>query len=232
MQNVLITGGYQGIGYELAQKFKEKYNVIVIDKQELAFADTVKFEGINYFVGDLLDKKRIKELINLIVKKFGNIQILLNNAAHQTIGKFLEIDDLDIETNLLGTLNITRECLPFINKNGHIFNILSIHSRVPRKEHIAYDCSKAALFSFTKNLALELADVPIYVNAIEFGATSTPLNDFFRDKKIKEEAKKKIPLSKIAMPEEIANFVFVILENLANNTTGSIFTIDGGRSLI
>ena len=114
-----------------------------------------------------------------------------------------------------------------------IVNMLSVHSEVVRKGKYAYDASKAAIEMLTKEMALELFEKGINVLGISFGACNTPMNNYWiNNMEQKEETLNKIPLKWIAEPEEIADFVINILQKFSDYTTGNIFTIDGGRSLM
>lgn len=111
--------------------------------------------------------------------------------------------------------------------------MLSVHYDKPRKNKYHYDASKAGVAMLTKEMALALIEKGITVNGISLGACNTPMNSNWINDKVKAEKKlEKIPLKWIAEPEDIANFTINVLESFSDYTTGSIFTIDGGRSLI
>lgn len=118
-----------------------------------------------------------------------------------------------------------------MTKYSTILNILSVHSSKQRENKYAYDSSKSAIEQLTKELALEFSSRNITVNALSFGAVNTNMNKDLTEKE-KEIAKNKVPLKKIFEAYEIANFIYDIVNNFSKYTTGSIFTIDGGRSLI
>ena len=137
-----------------------------------------------------------------------------------------------INTNYFGTCNMIYNAYKIMNKDSTILNILSVHSNKPRVNKYAYDSSKSALEIFTKELALEFANKGITINALSFGAVNTDMNEEWKSSpENKEVALSKVPLKIIFEPEQIANFCFTIINEFAHYTTGSIFTIDGGRSL-
>ena len=120
-----------------------------------------------------------------------------------------------------------------MEKSGTIINMLSIHSKKPRTNKLAYDISKAGVEMLAKEMALELIQNNIHVLGVSFGACDTPMNkDWINDIQKRNETLNKIPLRRIASADEIAQFVICIIENFSEYTTGNIFTIDGGRSLI
>lgn len=137
-----------------------------------------------------------------------------------------------IDTNINGTFICSNILGKEMKKGSKIINMLSVHYNKPRKNKYHYDASKAGVAMLTKEMALELADKGITVNGIEYGACNTLMNeDWINDIEKVNETIDKIPLKWIAEPEEIAAFVRVILENFSDYATGSIFNIDGGRSL-
>ena len=138
-----------------------------------------------------------------------------------------------INTNYFGTCIMIYHVYRLMKHGSTTLNILSVHSNKPRINKYAYDGSKSALEMLTKELALEFAPEGITINALSFGAVKTNMNDvwdsFPDEKKI---AISKVPLHIIFEPEQIADFCFVVVNEFASYTTGSIFTVDAARSLI
>jgi len=229
MKKVLITGGANGIGQALCQIFKNNgYQVYTIDIKNQKHED----KDIHFQILDI----RNQGLIEDYVKKIGNVDLLINNAAIQIEEPFINASFESIknviETNMIGTLAITKAIIPKINKNGLIINIGSIHGTIPRKNKMTYDMSKAALEMMTKELALELAP-NIRVNQLNIGATLTPMNQVFdKDQEKLEEAKNKVPMKHIFTAEEIAKVVYQLTDDVYQYMTGSIIVYDGGRSLV
>lgn len=117
-------------------------------------------------------------------------------------------------------------------ENSTILNLISVHSFKPRTKKYAYDSSKSAVEILTKELALEFAPRKITVNALSFGAVETNMNNsWLIHEEQKEIARDKVPLKIVFTPMQIANFAYVIIKIFSQYTTGSIFVIDGGRSL-
>ena len=238
-KTIVITGGASGIGYEIAKLFcKKNYNVVVIDNNsKLIYTIKNDKNKICYYCASVCNENDICYVMKKISEKFGSIDILVNNAAKQVVASlddstFESFRDV-IDTNLNGTFLCIKESLKYMEKNSTILNIISVHYEKPRVNKYSYDASKAGIALLTKELALELANKEISINALSFGAVATPLNnDWINNLEIVEQTRKKIPLKKIFEPNEIAGFVYNILVNFSRYTTGSIFTIDAGRSLV
>lgn len=236
-KNIIVTGGASGIGRELVIFLcKKQNNVIFIDKDKNCannLLNSLKSYSSYFFECDISDDKNLKQTISNITNKFKKIDILINNAGFQNIGEFATTEFKSVlQTNLIGTMQITQNFLPFMNNNSSILNVLSVHAFIPRCNKIAYDVSKAGLLMFTKELALEVADQNITVNSISIGACKTPMNnEWLNDKQKVQKVTQKIPMKKIPQAKEVAKNIINILQNFSDKTTGSNFVIDQGRSL-
>lgn len=235
---VLITGGAGGIGKATTNKFLEKgYIVIIIDNDKKACDFLHKTDNLIIYNVDITDYNNINLIIDEIFEEFGNIDILINNAAIQTTKNVLKID-LDewekvINVNINGTFILSKLVSRKMKTGSTILNILSTHYNKPRTHKLHYDVSKAGIEAMTKGFALELAKRKITVNALAIGATFTNMNsDFKTNREAIETAKKRIPLKKICQPKEIAQYIYDVINDFSKNTTGSIFIIDGGRNLV
>lgn len=233
---ILITGGAKGIGLATAKLLSLNNKVIIIDNDTEACKKLFNY-NIDVYNDDITDYKKIKEIIDALFAKYKNIDVLINNAAIQTANKLLEmsIDDWKnvIDVNLNGTFIISQLVAKKMKNNSTILNIISSHYNKPRPERLNYDVSKAGVALMTKGFALELSHRKITVNALAIGATYTPMNYIYeKDKNAEKVALSKIPMEKITTADEIANYINVIISELSEFSTGSIFTIDGGRSLI
>lgn len=236
---IVITGSANGIGKECAYKLdNEGANIVIVDIDEKngeKVARKLTNNGI-FVKTDISKESNVQNLKNIILKKYGKVDILINNAAKQTVNSFFKmtVDEFKsvIDVNLNGTFicsNILGKIMP---SGGKILNMLSVHYNLPRKNKYHYDASKAAIAMLTKEMALEVIEKGITVNAISYGACNTPMNkDWINDAIEVENVKNKIPMKWIAEPHEIAEFVKIVLEKFCDYTTGSIFNIDGGRSL-
>ncbi len=236
---VLITGASKGIGRATAIAFaKEGCRVIINFKSDLKSAQEVLTQCNKYSKGNLLlkadvtDQDSILEMFQEIKEQFPHLDILVNNA-----GIF---DEHDNPTNIEAFENIYRnnflscvivtKCTLGLMKEGKIVNISSIHARLGygRPEAIAYSAFKAAIESYTKNLAKELAP-KILVNAIAPGRVATPMWGSPDPKEQKKLGQVHL-IKRMIQPEEIAESIVFLTKNDA--ICGEVLTVDGGMSLV
>ena len=236
---IVITGASNGIGKSCVKGFITKkakvYGIDIDEKNGKKLEKECK--NFTYIKGDISNATDISRAKKIIQNKEGKVDILINNAAKQTTSTFFETSILDfknvINTNLVGTFICSKIIGELICNNGKIINMLSVHSEIIRKNKYAYDASKAGIEMLTKEMALEFVNSNISVLGISYGACNTEMNkDWLYIKEKRKETLEKIPMKWIAEPKEIANFVINVLENFSDYTTGNIFTIDGGRSLL
>ena len=235
---VLITGGAKGIGLATASLLSRDNLVIIIDNDENACQELKNSnEKIVVINKDISDYTEMSKTINNIFETYENIDVLINNAAIQSTCDMLLIDIDDwrkvIDINLNGTFIISQLVARRMKCGSKILNIISSHYNKPRRCRLHYDVSKAGVALMTKGFALELSEKRITVNALAIGATYTTMNEIFNiDKNVEKEALSKITMNKITSSDEIAHYIKTIICELADFSTGSIFTLDGGRHLL
>ena len=231
---VVVTGGSRGIGAEIV-KFLAKldYKVVLNYNKSESYAQDVKKElnNVEIFKADVSKKEEANALIDFAIKKYGKIDVLINNAGIAQTNLFTEITDEDwnniINTNLNSAFYCSREAVKNMihNKSGLIINISSIWGITGASCEVAYSTSKAAINGFTKALAKELGPSNIRVNAIAPGIINTEMNSYLSKDELKN-IKEEIPLEKIGNPVDIAKCVKWLIED--NYTTGQIISINGG----
>jgi NAD(P)-dependent dehydrogenase (short-subunit alcohol dehydrogenase family) len=238
----LITGGDSGIGRAVAVLYaREGADVaIVYLKQEQSDAEetrqAVEAEGRRALLipGDVRDAQFCREAVAQTVKEFGQLDVLVNNAAFQQHQKRLEDVseeqwDRTFKTNIYGYFHMTKAALAHLKKGSAIVNTGSITGLEGNKELLDYSATKGAIHAFTKSLAQNLVEKGIRVNAVAPGPVWTPLNP--SDKPAKEVAKfgADTPMKRPAQPEEIAPaFVFFASEADSSYITGEVLTLLGG----
>ena len=240
----LITGGDSGIGRAVAVLFaREGANVAFtylreekVDAEETRLA--VEEEGVRAFAmsGDVTDAKFCRRAVEDTVKKFGQLDILVNNAAFQQHQKSLEDLteeqwDRTFKTNIYGYFFLTKAALPHLKEGSAIVNTGSITGLEGSKELLDYSSTKGAIHAFTKSLAQNLVERGIRVNCVAPGPVWTPLNP--ADKKPDDVAKfgADTPMKRPAQPEEIAPaFVYFASEIDSSYVTGEILTLLGGET--
>lgn len=234
---VIITGAAKGIGKAAAQLLAESgAHVIIADVDPDGEKTATEIGGI-FVKTDISSPEQVENLKGTALEKYGRIDVLINNAARQDVFPLFDTSperfrDI-IFTNLCGTFNCIRIIGEVMEPGSRILNCLSVHHDVPRRNKYAYDASKAGLAMLTKETALEFAERGITVNGISYGAVKTPMNaDWTSDPEKSKAVSKNIPLGWIAEDYEIAGYMKSVIEDFSDHATGTIFTIDGGRSLL
>ena len=236
----LVTGGSSGIGKSIALLYaKEGADVVINSRSEEVLKEVCKLneKKITYVVGDITQDEVVKKLADYVKTKFDKLDILVNNAG-LSIGesrKELKLSSYDktFDLNVRALVNMTITCLPLILKSkGNILNISSISSQISHPGMSMYSGSKAAIDSFTRIWAKELAKDNVRVNAISPGAIETDIwnkANIPKDsiEKYKESVKKRIPCERFGTPEEVAKVALFLVSDDARYINGSIYNIDG-----
>ena len=236
----IITGGTRGIGKQIALTFaKEGYNIAINYRTENEDLKNTKKEieenNVKCFTfqGDVTNFKDCEKFVKQIVEEFGNIDVLVNNAGitRDTLLMRMKEEDFKqvIDTNLIGTFNVTKNVISYMMKarSGRIINISSVVGISGNAGQTNYSASKAGIIGFTKSLAKEVASRNITVNAVAPGFIETQMTDVLKDD-IKEEIAKKIPLKRMGTPQDVANVVKFLASNDSSYITGQVINIDGG----
>ena len=188
-KTVLITGSSSGIGKETAKYFSDKgWNVVATmrkpekKKKPLFTEDTIDTVHL-----DVLDRKSITAAITHTIKKYGSIDVLINNAGYATFGPFEasrpETIQRQFDTNVLGLMDITREVIPLMRKQkqGVIINITSVAGRMTFPLYSLYNSTKWAVEGFSEALQFELKPFNIKIKIIEPGIIKTDFYDRSKD---------------------------------------------------
>jgi 3-oxoacyl-[acyl-carrier protein] reductase len=238
---VLITGSAKGIGASIAYAFASRgYTIILndyfnydrINEVEEKLNNTYHVPYTSY-KADVSNENEVKDMVDDIIKKYGKIDVLVNNAAIVTdmplMDRPLSVFEGTIKNNLTGTYIVSKYVSTFMleKKMGKIINIASTNGiDCISPDSIDYDASKAGVISLTKNFAKYLAPF-INVNAIAPGWVDTDMNKQLGEEIIKEETDK-IYLKRFAKPEEIASLALFLGSDDASYVNGAIIKIDGG----
>jgi len=238
MKNIIVTGGSRGIGKCLVENLAKDGNNVLLnynksEKQAKKIQQDLKEEGIiiEIFKADVSKREEVKKMIEFALGKWGNIDVLINNAGIAKLQMFQDVTEDDwnevINTNLKSAFYAIQEVLPNMvhNKKGCIINMSSIWGMVGASCETIYSVSKAGLDALTKSLAKELGPSSIRVNSIAPGVIDTDMNSKL-DEHIKNEIKTETPLGKIGKPIDIYKCVKWIIED--DFTTGQIISINGG----
>ena len=253
-KNVVVTGSSRGIGQAVAVEFaKAGYNLIInsrnaeelsASKEEIMKVANGAVEVVT-FPGDISQEKVCKDLIDVAEKKFGYLDVLVNNAGingpekSTTDISSTEWDEV-LDINLKGSFFCSREAIKKMlsqtkkpSGSYSIINISSVHQTTPMPLAVPYAASKGGMEMLTKTLALEVANKGIRINAIAPGAIATMMNiDILQDEKKKKDEENKIPMHRIGEPSEIAKVAAFLASADASYITGATFYVDGGLTLV
>ena len=230
----IVTGASRGIGRAIARSLAKKdYIVIANYNKSEDEAKKLKIESTNIdiFKADVSKREQVKELINYTIKKYGKIDVLVNNAGIDQEKMFQDITDEDwneiINVNLYSVFCVTQEAIKNMiqNKSGCIINISSIYGTNGGACAAAYSATKAGIDGITKSLAKELGPSNIRVNSIAPGCINTDMNKFLSEEEL-NEIKNETPLQKIGEGIDIARCVEWLVED--KFTTGQVISINGG----
>jgi len=236
----LITGGDSGIGRAVAALFaREGANVAIAylneDKDAKATRKYVQAEGAQCILlpGDVRDPAYCEQAVRKTIKKWGALNILVNNAACQEASERLEdLSDAQIaatfETNIYGYLHMARAALPHMHQGDCIINTGSITGIRGSAYLLDYAASKGAIHTFTKSLAANVAERGIRVNAVAPGPVWTPLNPATGSEDDIANFGSCLGMGRPAQPEEISPaYVFLASPACSSYLTGVILPITG-----
>lgn len=240
----LITGGDSGIGRAVAVLFAREgaHCAFTYLKEEKVDAEetrsAVESEGRKALpiAGDVCDPKFCRRAVEETVKKFGRLDILVNNAAFQQHQERLEDIteeqwDRTFRTNIYGYFYLTKAALPHLSEGSAIVNTGSITGLEGSKKLLDYSATKGAIHAFTKSLAQNLVERGIRVNCVSPGPVWTPLNPADKDAEDVAQFGADTPMKRPAQPEEIAPaFVYFASEVDSSYVTGEVLTLLGGET--
>lgn len=240
-KTALVTGASRGIGKSIAIRFaKEGYNLIINCSQQEELLLETKAEIESYknsclaLVGDMGNYNDAQYLFEQGKRKYGFIDLLVNNAGISHLGLLSDMTPYDwdkiITTNLTSVFNCSSLAIPDMvqRKTGKIINISSIWGNIGASCEVAYSTTKGGINAFTKSLAKELAPCNIQVNAIACGAINTEMNSFL-DKEELQALVDDIPAGRLGLTEEVADLAYYLASG-NQYLTGQIIGLDGGWS--
>jgi NAD(P)-dependent dehydrogenase (short-subunit alcohol dehydrogenase family) len=238
-RTAVVTGGAQGFGKAITERFVASGAKVAIWDHDKALADkTAQTIGnaVSAFKVDVTDSAAVEKTRDDTLKAFGKIDILVNNAGIAGINKTVWETDLDewrkvLRINLDGPFICARAIVPTMisQSYGRIVNIASIAGKEGNPNAAHYSASKAGLIALTKSLGKELASHNILVNAVTPAAAKTAIFDQLTQQHI-DFMLSKIPKNRFVLVEEVAAMVAWLASEDCAFSTGAVFDISGGRA--
>ena len=243
MQKVaIVTGGSRGIGRAIVETLARKGIKVIAnynqsEEKAKQLQENLEKENIHIDIikADVSKREEVKNMVDMVIKKYGKIDVLINNAGISQEKLFQDITDEDWEhvtkVNLYSAFCATQEVLPYMlsQKSGCIINISSIYGIIGGSCAVAYSATKAGMDGMTKALAKELGPSNIRVNSIAPGCIDTDMNKQYTEEDI-NQVKEETPLERIGKPEDIAKCAMWLVEDTF--TTGQVISINGGWGII
>ncbi|HIX47358.1 MAG TPA: 3-oxoacyl-[acyl-carrier-protein] reductase [Candidatus Borkfalkia faecigallinarum] len=236
----LVTGAGRGIGAQIARTLAaEHIDIAVVDYGEQSAAqetlDALAAAGVTarYYKCDVSDFAAAKAVADAVVKDFGKIDILINNAGVTADKLILRMDEADwdrvLNINLKGCFNMIKHVTPYMMRKryGRIVSISSVVGLMGNAGQANYAASKAGIIGLTKTVAKEFGARGITANAVAPGFVKTAMTDALSDEQ-KQAMYKLIPLGVLGETQDIANAVKFLVSDDARYITGVVLKVDGG----
>lgn len=239
-KKVLVTGASRGIGKAIALAMAAEGADVAVNyagSEAAAKAVAAEIEAMGrkaiVIQADISSNEAATNMIDQVVKEFGRIDVLVNNAGITRDGLLMRMKEEDwdavITTNLKGVFNCTKAAVKYMMKQkaGHIVNISSVVGVMGNAGQANYAAAKAGVIGFTKAVAKEVAARGITVNAIAPGFIQTDMTAVLNEKQV-EGMLASIPLRKLGDPSDIAKAALFLASEDANYITGQTLHVDGG----
>jgi NAD(P)-dependent dehydrogenase (short-subunit alcohol dehydrogenase family) len=242
---VLITGADSGIGKAVAIACAREGADVAFsylpseEKDAEETVNWVKRAGRRALPmpGDLQDEKYCRQIVDRTIEEFGDLDVLVNNAAFQTThGKIEEFSseewDRTFRTNIYAMFYLSKAALPRMKRGGSIINTTSVQAYKPAGQLLAYATTKGAIVTFTKALSELALEHGVRVNAVAPGPVWTPLISSTMPEKQVREFGQSSPMGRPAQPSELAPaYVFLAAQQESSYITGSVMDLTGGKML-
>ena len=243
-QVAIVTGAGRGMGKAIATAFAtEGADIVATARTKEEIEETCREVGALGRQGlaipiDVTKADQIEGMIEKAISHFKRIDILVNCAGIIKSAPVIELTEVDwdsiIDTNLKGTFLCSQATAKHMikQKRGKIINIASIGAHVGSPGNAAYAASKGGIIQLTKVLAVELGKYNINVNVVSPGLTMTAMADYLAKKRPKSQDSDRVPLRRLAKPEDIADAVLYLASSGSDYVTGQEIIVDGGTLAI
>ncbi len=241
-QVALVTGAGRGLGRKIAEFLAgANAKVACVDISPDLLAETVSLlqsagGTAMALVCDVTNSQRVNEVVDEVVKAWGGLHILVNNAGITRDGMLLRMKDDQwdsvLNINLRGTFLFTRAAArPMLRQHrGRVINIASISGLMGNPGQANYSASKAGVIGFTRTVARELAGRNVTVNAVAPGFIATDMTATLGEE-VLAGIQKETPLGRLGQPDDVAYAVLFLASEAASFITGHVLTVDGGLSV-
>jgi len=252
-QKALVTGANSGIGEATAIALGEAGADVVVnyvtgqDRAE-AVAEQIRGSGVRAYAhcADVSNEDQVKEMFGRMVKEFGTIDILINNAGRQKDARFVEMSLADwnavISVNLTGQFLCAREAIKeFLRRGvvqsvssaaGKVICMSSVHEVIPWAGHANYAASKGGIMMLMKSIAQEFAPHRVRINSIAPGAIRTPINTAaWSTPEAYQSLMTLVPYKRIGEPADIARTAVWLASDESDYLVGATIFVDGGMTL-
>jgi glucose 1-dehydrogenase len=247
----LVTGASSGIGKAIAHQFGMEGAHVAVNYRpggktdaEAAQAEASSYSERSIAVAaDVSQRDQVEAMIAEVIKQFGRLDIVVNNAGIEIKKPFIDVTDEEwnkvLSVNLQGAFIVSQAAVrQMVEQNkagaiqgGKLIYISSVHEDIPFPEYTAYCASKGAVRMMMRNLAMELAPHKINVNNIAPGAIATPINQSVLENPVAyRNALTEIPWGRFGKPEEVGKLAVFLASDEAEYVTGSTYYVDGGLS--
>jgi len=243
----LITGGSRGIGEALVRKFAEHGASVAFtyvsaaskERSEKLAAELLPAiasgeggQAVKAYQSDAGDYTQAEALINQVVKDFGKLNIVINNAGITRDTLMLRMTEQQwdevIQTNLKSVFNLTKHALkPMIRAGGSIINMSSVVGIFGQAGQANYAASKAGIIGFSKSIAKEYGSRGIRCNAVAPGFIATEMTDAL-DEKTKENYLNSIPMKRLGSGDDVANTCIFLASDMGAYISGQVISVCGG----
>jgi 3-oxoacyl-[acyl-carrier protein] reductase len=238
-RTAVVTGGAQGLGFAIAERFVAEGARVVLGDLDLAATEAAakQLGGVDVAIGvrcDVTDGDQVDAMLATAVSTFGALDIMVNNAGitRDATMRTMTEDQFDqvIEVHLKGTWNGLRKAAAIMReqKRGAIINLSSISGKVGMVGQTNYSAAKAGIVGMTKAAAKEMAHHGVRINAIQPGLIRSAMTEAM-PQKAWDEKLAAVPMGRAGEPSEIAGVALFLASDDSSYMTGTVLEVTGGR---